>query len=527
MAIDIINTADSISTATYSITSRFRPDLLKLLEKIDKIDDIEEKVDELIEDDIKVDPHQILWIDSIGTHHTIDDVQPNPEIDVFNSFKEEAVEVYLGYKIRVLPEKAFALFNSNNEIRNNTKLKKISGKGVIEIGYQCFYGCTLLNNISLPILKTIHDSAFMQSGIEEAYFPYVTRLESYAFAYCENLKNVDLSSLETLITLEYIFTGCINLYNIKLPNLRLASVRGLFNECNKLLTIELPKLTDVNQYLFYGCKANTINLQSVTSISAYAFNNNLTLEYIYAPNVTSVGESAFMNCSNLKKIEMYKLTSILDNTFLNCNLLSDVNLPNAEIIHRYAFHACTSLKSILLPRVTEIKPYAFKDCTALECIYAPSLQYLSEETVDSSLQNCAFCNTSLRTIYFPYLKTIGGLAFQDCKQLEIVNIPNAIRLGDNCFDGCTTLSEICFTVRELVIIPECTADTFVGTNTDQYVIIVPDNLYNDWSQSWKTLNPNLNIIPSSNSRSIRKNEIEDIIRVYIETHILAGNRIIE
>lgn len=44
MNIDIVNTADSISTQTFSLTSREKSDIEKLLNKINKVDTVEEEI---------------------------------------------------------------------------------------------------------------------------------------------------------------------------------------------------------------------------------------------------------------------------------------------------------------------------------------------------------------------------------------------------------------------------------------------------------------------------------------------------
>ena len=89
MNIDIINTADSISTQTFSLTSREKSDIEKLLNKINKVDTVEEeinttkntlenKITNLDNNTIKKDEIDNIIYQYLIEHHIIPESESDP-----------------------------------------------------------------------------------------------------------------------------------------------------------------------------------------------------------------------------------------------------------------------------------------------------------------------------------------------------------------------------------------------------------------------------------------------------------------
>ena len=89
---------------------------------------------------------------------------------------------------------------------------------------------------------------------------------------------------DTLISLgEHVFSGCVSLTSIKIPNGITSIGSGMFTNCVSLNTIDIP--------------------EGVTSIGVAAFRECTSLESITIPNsVKSVGEYAFYGCNSLKTV---------------------------------------------------------------------------------------------------------------------------------------------------------------------------------------------------------------------------------
>lgn len=129
-----------------------------------------------------------------------------------------------------------------------------------------FSQCESLTNLDLGnSVKEIGTAAFQYCGIRKLHIPNsVTTLGNYAFS---NTKLTEVLFDKSLIT---------------------EIVGGLFSDCNKLRSIELPN--------------------SITTIGDRAFSNCSALKEITIPaSVTSIGEEAFALCDHLYSIIAYPM----------------------------------------------------------------------------------------------------------------------------------------------------------------------------------------------------------------------------
>ncbi len=217
-----------------------------------------------------------------------------------------------------------------------------------------------------------------------------------AFAYCENLTNIELSN---------------NIRNIG---------KSAFSWCSKLTNITIPNsVTSIGAYAFSSCKSLTnITLgKNITNISSSAFSHCSSLENITIPeSVTNIGDSAFENCASLSSIILPEgITNIGKNTFYECTNLVNIKIPNSvETINDYAFDKCSSLTNIIIPNnTTSIGYSAFSGCNNLTNVVIGNNV--------SVIKNFAFnsCN-NLTSIIIPESVTfIGDKAFSNCKELII------------------------------------------------------------------------------------------------------------
>lgn len=169
-----------------------------------------------------------------------------------------------------------------------------------------------------------------------------------------------------------------------------------------------------------------------TGSSRYGFN---LLEELILPEVNSIGEYAFAECYRLKNITMPKVNSLGYGAFSRLGA-SQITLPEGiTSMADYAFYY-SNLESITIPTtVTEISNYCFRGCSRLKSATLPvSVTKIGYES---------FRETGLTSINLPGVRTVGGRAFYNCKQLtEVLFSEGLLSMEDEPFYSCTALTEI-------------------------------------------------------------------------------------
>ena len=152
-----------------------------------------------------------------------------------------------------------------------------------EIGTSCFFGCSALASVTLPVsgsLKTIGESAFEKcNSLSCINFPEgLTTIKTKAF-YSTNIGKAILP--ESLKSIEPgAFNSCQQLTTIHIPDQITKLPNNCFNSCNLLKTIT-------------GCSG-------VTSIQSGAFNNCGSLSsYPFTEKLTTIGSGVFTACKSL------------------------------------------------------------------------------------------------------------------------------------------------------------------------------------------------------------------------------------
>ena len=100
-----------------------------------------------------------------------------------------------------------------------------------------------------------------------------------------------------------------------------------------LKTVNLPNVTDIDNYGFRGCASMTrFNAPNTITIGNYAFYNCRNMTEFNFPSVISVGNSAFYLCQQMLKIDFGVLESIGNSTFVNCKKIESVILRNPNTV---------------------------------------------------------------------------------------------------------------------------------------------------------------------------------------------------
>lgn len=322
--------------------------------------------------------------------------------------------------------------------RSITEVTEEMTEGVGYIGNSSFIGCSQLTKV------TIGSSL---SGISP-----------FAFWNCSALKSVDLSKGVTRIY-ECAFENCSGLTDLNLGD-KLKSIGGSsFKECIDLHYITIPRGTQtIGGSAFENCCwATTLSLpDTLESIGEFAFKGCSSIPSISIPSsIKSIERCTFENCSGATSLSLTTgTTKIGECAFKGCSSLKSLNIPSTLThLNNEAFESCRSLKSILYSSASkngatslkQIGDSCFADCTSLTYVWIPKTtrKANSGDWTGSSFAGC----TALKVVEIQDgVDRIGDNTFDGCTSLENINFPGSLgvsgNIGDYAFMGCTSLKEI-------------------------------------------------------------------------------------
>ena len=370
----------------------------------------------------------------------------------------------------------------------------VDSLSVTSIGSSAFYGCSGLTSVTIGSgVTSIGSSAFYGcSGLTSITIPdSVTSIGTSAFSDCSGLTSITIPDKVTSIG-DYAFHSCSRLTSITIPDSVTSIGNRVFSSCNGLTSINVNSkntkyhsagnclIETASQTLIAGCKTSIIPTDGVTSIGDYAFSGCSGLTSVTIGNgVTSIGKYAFSGCIGLTSITIPdSVTSIGHYAFPNCSGLTSITIPNSVTsIGNSAFSSCSSLTSITIPdSVTSIGTSAFDDCSGLTSIHIgagiKAVGWLpsdvSQITITISKDN-PYLATDSRAIFAKsngelsvseYISadttydipsavdglsvtSIGDYAFQYCKGLTSITIPNSVTsIGKYAFYECKGLTSV-------------------------------------------------------------------------------------
>ena len=160
----------------------------------------------------------------------------------------------------------------------------------------------------------------------------------------------------------------------------------------------------------------------------------------------------------LREIDLYKLKNkqIGDSAFYGMSNLEYARLPKKLVrLGTSAFEGCVRLSNIQFSNYMEAIPdHMLKDCASLDKINIYNSRILS-------IGKGAFMNSGVHLIPLPKeLRTIGMMAFANCKRLEMIRIPQWVtEIGNLAFANCTMLRSIEVRTENP---PVCGPDAFDG-----------------------------------------------------------------
>lgn len=279
------------------------------------------------------------------------------------------------------------------------QVKSLCFPKLTEIGEYAFIGSGV-KEIYLPLITEVPCSAFSECYfLREVHLPLVTSVDYAAFSECRWLKIVDMPNVKKLITsymYEHpVFYNCINLVEVNFPNLVEIVGEKLFECCEHLEKVSLPKAQSICTKAFYECSQLTeIHIPNVQIIEDYAFAETYSLTEITLPNVVELGNYVFRN-SSLKILNAPELEIIGEYCFADYDdyydkyvvntVFSSLNAPKFKTASDYAFAYTGALTKLELPSLTDLGENAFLE-SSVSYFDAPMLKNTSSlPTIENSI----------------------------------------------------------------------------------------------------------------------------------------------
>ncbi len=180
---------------------------------------------------------------------------------------------------------------------------------VLMVGAYAFYDCDNLEEVTSDTLLAVDTGAFSNSSIKKLSADNVTAIWDGAFKNCDQLTDIDLSSVE------YIETAA-------------------FENCTSLTKVEFS--------------------ENITDIGSLAFSNTGITELSIKGDECEIHESAFKGCQNLESVRIEEgVKSVGMNAFLDCPELRTIYISKTvKEIDKLAFNGCDNV-TFELVRSTE------------------------------------------------------------------------------------------------------------------------------------------------------------------------------
>jgi hypothetical protein len=389
------------------------------------------------------------------------------------------------------------------------ELSRVSIPGSVEVvGERCFSGCKSLSEVIFPAdshVTRLETWCFSRSGfggadgcpiqkivlpaslevvggrcfsgcksLSEVIFPadsQVTRLEEECFSRCPIQKIVLPASLE--VVGERCFWGCKSLSEVIFPAdshvTRLE--KGCFYGC-PIQKMELPaRLEFVGQCSLAGvrnvsvCEKNEhfrieeCFLASVDGRRLVQCFNELSRVSIPG-SVEVVGERCFSGCDSLSEV-IFPADSHVARLEKECFSGSDrlglygcriqkIVLPaSLEVVGERCFSGCDSLSEVIFPadsHVTRLEKGCFCGCRIQKMELPAGLEFVGECSL-AGVRSVSVCekNEHFR-IEECFLASVNGRRLVQCfNEFRRVSIPGSVEVvGERCFSGCDSLSEVIF-----------------------------------------------------------------------------------
>lgn len=291
-----------------------------------------------------------------------------------------------------------------------------------------------------------------------------------AFSYCQSMTEVTIPEGITKIG-DNAFGWCSFLESVSISDSVKDTGANPFINCDRLKKIKVSK---ENKYL--RSEGATLFGKEDKRLITFGISSG-DVDCVVPEGTLIIGKQAFSDRHYIKKIVLpNSLTAIEDQAFERCMALTDINIPlSLRSIGKYSFSYCNSLPAIELNEgLLKISSHAFHNCIALAMIKIPDsvneigdnpftffdegwitdvmvsedhpcLEYEGGALYSKPDKRLIYVSPTAGTGIFTVkegTKIIGAYAFDECKGLEGVKIPESVSVISNgAFVDCQSLED--------------------------------------------------------------------------------------
>ncbi len=258
----------------------------------------------------------------------------------------------------------------------------------------------------------------------------VTGIGIGAFEDNTKVHSVTLPAAATKINND-AFKNCTNLYSVKGDGL--VEVGANAFELSTITEFPFEQIVTFGNYSFTGCNNLTnVDISNAEYIGKSVFENAYGLCDLSNDKLTTFGANAFAG-SSVKSITLNKITTIPKNAFEGCSALTTVTAQSATVVSNSAFLSCSALENLDMPSLKTVNAYAFKN-TGFSKFYSDSII----EIGNYAFQECK----KLVGVSLPNLTKAGNSAFITCSNLKFVNLPKVTEVSMGMFKECSSLKSL-------------------------------------------------------------------------------------
>lgn len=202
------------------------------------------------------------------------------------------------------------------------------------------------------------------------------------------------------------------------------------------------------------------------------------LETINIPMGITMGATSLRECCSLKSAVVPSGVSALgSNGFYYNAMMESISLPASyTTLGGTTFQGAGSLRHIRIPtRVSTFQSYCFRECYNLERCYVPNV---------ASIPTYAFYNNyNLKQLKIPMtVNSIATYACYCCYSLkELIFEGDITSIAANAFYRCMNIQLYDF--RNCSSVPTLSATSAFSNMGDDCIILVPDDLYDEWCEA--------------------------------------------
>ena len=243
---------------------------------------------------------------------------------------DSLVSVHLPASISTLPASCF---------EGDEELRFVNLDHVLFIRHCAFADCSSLKSAEGPALA-LGVAAFKGcTSLERVGFPHLKSMGSHAFAQCRSLRLFHFPMGVKEIPFG-AFHGCTALKEVALQNETLSIGGWAFFDCTSLETFRAKGVLSVGKHAFHGCKS---------------------LSTVHLPSIVKLGDGAFDCCKALETVSLGGSAS----QAVTCSDVSPTELPKTIGTGRAATETeeCAENAGAQGPRHTTEEPLATKDET--------------------------------------------------------------------------------------------------------------------------------------------------------------------